>query len=365
MLGHMMDNHTAPHPHHLIYLFAMLAAMAAGAVAQPEQWLITALEAAKPEQPLEVAAGVQVDQVTAVDQKAENFGVVANLRIEWTDPALAFDAREFGRDFKLYNRADFARFAAENAILVPDFVIYNQQGRRFIQDQSFTVFANGHAAYLERFTTTLQAPDFDFVQYPFDSQRFFIHIESTWPSGYVHFLPMQEYSGLGKQLGEEEWVFNQTRTKISTIKGVTGKPSSRFTLGFIGHRHLNYYILRIFIPLGIIILVSWVTFFLHDFGKRVDVGGGNLLVLVAFNFTISDNLPQLGYMTFLDAILVVTFVLTGLVVVVNVMYRRLEVSGRETLARQIDKYTIWVYPASLGMLVLLCWHLYESFPASG
>ena len=95
------------------------------------------------------------------------------------------------------------------------------------------------------------------------------------------------------------------------------------------------------------------------------MGGGNLLVLVAFNFTISDNLPQLGYMTFLDAILVVTFVLTGLVVVVNVMYRRLEVSGRETLARQIDKYTIWVYPASLGMLVLLCWHLYESFPASG
>ena len=134
-------------------------------------------------------------------------------------------------------------------------------------------------------------------------------------------------SGLGKKLGEEAWRLKDSSTTISEVMGIDGELTSRFTLSFVGHRHIDYYVLRIFIPLTVILLVSWATFYLRDFGKRIDVGGANLLVLVAFNFTISDNLPQLGYLTFLDAILVVTFVLTGLVIIVNVAFRRMEYTG--------------------------------------
>jgi len=361
----MTNNH--PTLRHLIHVFGVLFVMVGWtvtALAQTEHGLVSSLQAATPENPLEVAVGVRVDQITDVNQKSENFGVVANLRLEWTDPMLVFDAHEFGRDFKTYTIPAFTRFVDENAILAPAFVIHNQQGRRFSEENSVTVFADGHAVYGERFSTILQAPNFNFVQYPLDSQQFFIHIDSTWPNGYVRFQAMQEYSGLGEQLGEEAWNFEETWAKVSEADGITGNPSSRFTLGFIGYRHLDYYVLRIFIPLTIIILVSWVTFFLRDFSKRIDIGSGNLLVFVAFNFTISDNLPQLGYVTFLDSILVVTFVLTGLVVITNVVFRRMEFSGRETLARQIDKYTIWIYPVGLAMLVLLCWYLYEWLPGN-
>jgi len=352
---------------HLIHLFGVLVVMVGWtvtALAQTEHRLASALHAATPEKPLEVAVGVRVDQITDVNQKSENFGVVANLRLEWTDPILAFDAHEFGRDFKTYTVPAFTRFVDEYGLLTPAFVIHNQQGRRFSEEQSITVFADGHAVYLERFSTILQAPDFDFVQYPSDSQQFFVHIDSTWPIGYVRFQAMQEYNGLGERLGEEAWIFEENWAKVSEVDGITGNPSSRFTLGFIGQRHLDYYVLRIYIPLTIIILVSWATFFLRDFSKRIDIGSGNLLVFVAFNFTISDNLPQLGYVTFLDAILVIAFVLTGLVVVINVMFRRMEFSGRETLARQIDQYTIWLYPVGFALLVLLCWYLYQWLPGN-
>ena len=81
----------------------------------------------------------------------------------------------------------------------------------------------------------------------------------------------------------------------------------------------------------------------------------NLLVFVAFNFAISNDLPRLGYLTFIDTIVFVTFVFSGLVVLVNVAFRRMEVHGRESLARHLDNYTIWIYPVTLVALVVACW----------
>ena len=341
-----------------LLLLLLLLGLNSHPAAQPLENIDTLLQPLLPDEPYIVDIGIKIDQIVNIDQKSENFEVVGNIWIEWDDETLAFDPEGRKQAFRTYTVEEFTRFVDQHDIFGPGFVIYNQQGRRFKQDSKVVVFEKGHALFIERFTATLQAPEFDFTRYPFDKQKFFLHVDAVKPLGFLEFRPLEGFSGLGDKLGEEEWVFERSWTMVGQTEGITGKPTSRFSFGFEAGRHLNYYYLRIFLPLLIIVLVSWVTFFLQDYGKRVDIAIANLLVFVAFNFTISNDLPRLGYLTFIDTIMFSAFVFSGLVVIVNVIFRRMEVLGRESLARRMDNYTIWIYPVTLGILVSLFWFVF-------
>ena len=86
-----------------------------------------------------------------------------------------------------------------------------------------------------------------------------------------------------------------------------------------------------------------------DYGKRVDATTANLLLFIAFNFTIAGELPRLGYLTYMDALLVGAFFISVLVVIFNVYLKRQERMERESWAQKFDSYMIWLYP--LGYVV--------------
>jgi hypothetical protein len=190
----------------------------------------------------------------------------------------------------------------------------------------------------------LQAPDFDFRRFPFDTQRFFIRIDNLWPEWSFNYAPLEGFSEVGQQLGEEEWVVTKHEVTFDSITESYDRPVSRFIFAFQAKRHITYYFFRILMPLIIIIVVAWFSFFLKDYNKRVDVAGANLLIFIAFNFTISSDLPRLGYLTFLDTIMATTFVITGVVVIISYQLRRMIIDGKEDQVHRIDKYIRWFYP---------------------
>jgi len=303
-----------------------------------------------------VRIGVKLQQITEVDQKSENYGVVGTLVMHWTDPALAFDPETAQDRFKLFSGDAFGAEMSRRGQLWPQYTVINQQGNRWVQNRVVVIQPSGETVYLERFSTTLQAPDFDFRDFPFDEQKFFIRIDLLTPEWMFVLREIEGYSEVGDKLGEEEWVVTDFATRFSRGE-ILQRPVSRFDFEFWAKRHVEYYFFRILLPLSVIIAVSWILFFLKDYAKRVDAAGANLLLFIAFNFAISNDLPRLGYLTFLDTMLISAFLVTAVVLILSVYLRRQDMKGRQTFVAKVDRYVIIFYPlayiATIATVTLL------------
>ena len=118
-------------------------------------------------EPTQVSIWLVIDQVSDVDQQGENYTVVGSLYFRWRDPLRAFRPDVCGCAVQTFIGDDFNEFTHPGAgISWPEFEISNEQGQRETQLRGAAVASDGTVTYTERFTVTLQAPDFDFRMFP-------------------------------------------------------------------------------------------------------------------------------------------------------------------------------------------------------
>lgn len=307
--------------------------------------------------PIEVQTGLRILRISAVNSQDENFTVLGSLRMDWTDPALAFSPDTCNCTVKLYSDKEFDRFLAEVQSRWPAFAFFNQLGNRWIQSRTAAIWSDGRVRYAENFNSTFQA-DFFFRQYPFDTQTFPIYLDLIFPTSQYTLTELPGYSMIDPEHGEDEFIIGEfTATPDTVMPSAADQAVSRMTFAYSAPRHMNYYVLQVFLPILLIILISWFTFFLRDYSRRMEAAAANILLFIAFSWSLANNYPRLGYITFLDAIMAVTFVVNVLVLLYNVRMKKLENQGRAAQAERIDSVLDWVYPllymALIGGVALL------------
>ncbi len=109
-----------------------------------------------------VKVGLKLQQIVNIDQPNEIMNDVGTLKLEWTDPALAFNPDDCNCASKLYTENSYNKFLEDVKGKWPDFTFFNQQGNRWSQNRLIEIESNGHVTYLERFSTNLQI-DFDWT----------------------------------------------------------------------------------------------------------------------------------------------------------------------------------------------------------
>ncbi|EEB18263.1 Gaba-gated chloride channel, putative [Pediculus humanus corporis] len=255
--------------------------------------------------PLYVGMDMTIASFDSISEVNMDYTITMYLDQYWKDERLAFSTD----DETLTLAGDFAE-----KIWVPDTFFANDKNRygfRFLVKPNKLVRLNGDGSitYGMRFTTTL-ACMMDLHYYPLDSQNCTVEIESY---GYtvldvVMYWKDTPVRGVEKaQLPQFTIIGYETNDrKESLATGIY----QRLSLSFKLQRNIGYFIFQTYLPSILIVMLSWVSFWINHeaTSARVALGITTVLTMTTISTGVRSSLPRISYVKAIDIYLVMCFV---------------------------------------------------------
>jgi len=293
--------------------------------------------------PVKVELSIFIIDIDNIDTVEQNFTVNLFFEARWHDPDLV----HLGPNPITKPLSEIWR---------PNLQVINQQHVWETFPETVEITPEGLVTYRQRlwgdFSQKMNLKDF-----PFDRQTFTIHfVAAGYTPSQVEFVSDKgRKTGVSGNVSESDWkiLHWHTESKIyEPIPGHGGPPG--YALTFEAQRKQNYFLLKVIIPLVLIVMMSWVAFWIDpsEFGTDISVAITSMLTLIAYRFAIGMFLPVISYLTRLDLFILGATILVFLslveVVFTSVLIRR----QRRELAYTVDHYSRWVFPSIFVWLVV-------------
>jgi len=258
-------------------------------------------------QAVTVGVTMYVLSISELSEVQMDFTLDMYFRQFWQDPRLSFERRP-GLD-KLVVGAEYIKL-----IWVPDTFFVNEKTAYFhdatTDNQFVRIFHTGDILRSIRLTITASCP-MDLQYFPMDSQLCYIEIESfgytmsdiryKWNDG----LNSVQVSG-DVSLPQFKVLGHRQKTIEASLS--TGN-YSRLACEIQFVRSMGYYLIQIYIPSSLIVVISWVSFWLNRGATPARVGLGVTTVLTMTTLISSTNsaLPKISYVKSIDVYLAACF----------------------------------------------------------
>ncbi|XP_034936796.1 gamma-aminobutyric acid receptor subunit beta-like [Chelonus insularis] len=255
-------------------------------------------------EPLHVGMDLTIASFDAISEVNMDYTITMYLNQYWKDERLAFSQE----NEVLTLSGDFAE-----KIWVPDTFFANDKNS-FLHDVTernklVRLASDGSVTYGMRFTTTL-ACMMDLHYYPLDSQNCTVEIESYgytvldvvmyWketPVRGVEEAELPQFTILGYET-------NDRKERLAT--GIY----QRLSLSFKLQRNIGYFVFQTYLPSILIVMLSWVSFWINHeaTSARVALGITTVLTMTTISTGVRSSLPRISYVKAIDIYLVMCFV---------------------------------------------------------
>jgi len=117
-------------------------------------------------------------------------------------------------------------------------------------------------------------------------------------------------------------------------------------------RNAQYYLLTMFLPMSLIVFMSWTAFWLQPdiVPARIGISTASIFSLLALGFSIRLSLPAVSYMTRADLFVIGCTLLVFVALGVAVIGSRWANAGRMEHALRLNAIARWVY---LGLFCIV------------
>ena len=117
---------------------------------------------------------------------------------------------------------------------------------------------------------------------------------------------------------------------------------------------MEYFVVKIILPLILIVAMSWIVFWIDpkESGIQISVAITTMLTLIADRFAVGAELPKVSYLTRLDF-----FILSGTILVFASLIEVIVTSTiaqqeKIELARKLDRWSRLLFPAIFSMVAV-------------
>ncbi len=280
-----------------------------------------------------VYISIVINNISEINAAGEIMKADIYLIAKWNDPRLA------GKGSVLKN--------AENE-WEPLITISNRLNISKSFGDDVTLSNDSTATFFQRIFGDF-TQKFEFKDFPFDTQTFDVKIIALGNTAKdIELVPDPETrSGISDDLSLPDWKILDWQFNKGTYSIMKDTPDvPAVTFSFRAKRESGFYILVFVIPLVLIIMMSWMAFWLDQklSSSQISIATTSMLTLIAYRFVVSGSLPKISYMTRMDIFVLGSSVLIFLTLIQSVFTATLSSRGKEQLAKRIDINCRWIYP---------------------
>ncbi|KAL7645031.1 UNVERIFIED_CONTAM: hypothetical protein RMT77_003401 [Armadillidium vulgare] len=284
--------------------------------------------------PTTVDVNLMLRSISKIDDYKMEYSVQLTFREEWNDERLRFN--------NMKGQIKYLTLTEPHKVWMPDLFFRNEKIGHFheiiLPNVYLRIFPNGNVLYSIRISLTLSCP-MNLQLYPLDSQTCELVLASYgWTTEDLIFLwregdPVQ----VTQNLHLPRFTLEKFETKYCNSKTNTGEYSC-LKVELMFKREFSYYLLTIYIPCCMLVIVSWVSFWLDQNAvpARVSLGVTTLLTMATQTSGINQSLPPVSYTKAIDVWtgVCLTFVFGALLEFALVNYASRSDMHREQLKKQ-------------------------------
>jgi hypothetical protein len=196
----------------------------------------------------------------------------------------------------------------------------------------------------------------DFRNYPFDSQRVTVEVEGFEPVDRLVFVPDVDSSGYDYLVNVPGWKLGETTSDV-IVHDYPDFSYSRYIFSFdLERAYLSSFLKTIF-PVLIITTIAMLAFWMSptNFPPRIGLAASTLLAAVAAHLNAANQLPPIGYLTLMDKVMIVAYVLFLNNLISMVLQMRLMDHKKEEEAARVNsrmrKFMPLIIAIILGILI--------------
>lgn len=254
--------------------------------------------------PITVEIGLHVMNVTSIDEVRGTFRLISYLFAQWRDKRLAFTPRYPGEK---------VRVLTPGSVWQPRFEFVNAVAPHQIYDSVLQVTPAGLVTYIERDSAALST-EFRLRRFPFDQQTLSLFVHPFIDqAGLIVFHDDDPFTSITTEQNLysalPEWDIESinAHTKLVTTQGARIS-EARFDITVA--RRYGFYIWKVFLPLLLMVLLSWTVLWVdhRDLAVQVQISVTTILTVIAFAFAITLSLPKVPYLTVIDGFFLTCYV---------------------------------------------------------